>query len=429
MGENGKINFLLFGYNGVNNTGSEAKLLTTLADLKEVVGNQLKRLGQITILTQNVENQRRYVPDPAINLVQIGTGSILQPWNLVKQHSDILLLSEGSTFIDHFSSIFLWMFCYAAKFGKRRGQAVVGYSNDCGHLLPRNQKILRGTINHSVDLVMLRNPDAISRMKEYGVTRDIILVADGAYTYPTPSREYIQGIWKKLNLEPEKRPVVGLCPKEFFWWPIKLKFVGKAEDLYTWPAYHTWTAEGRDNSQKYVEQSAAYADWCVEKFGADVALISMEHMDYPPCQRIYQTMKHRDRARLVASDEYTVDGIVAVLSALKFQLTTRYHSTVLASPFGVPMITVSSDTRCEAVFRELKAMDYFIDYVKHPNRYPEVKDLLGLSIAKTEALMKDEEMWRKKIKDAHQDFLARARSIRTHFQKWLEKDYLPTAKL
>jgi hypothetical protein len=72
-------------------------------------------------------------------------------------------------------------------------------------------------------------------------------------------------------------------------------------------------------------------------------------------------------------------------------------------------------------------MDYYIDYVKHPNRYPEVKDLLGLLIEKTESLMKDEDAWRAKIKAAHQVFLDRALSIRTHFQEWLEKEYLPKA--
>jgi polysaccharide pyruvyl transferase WcaK-like protein len=427
MGENGKIDFLLFGYNGVNNTGSEAKLLTTLADLREVVGKNIGRLGRISILTQNIENQRRYVPDTEIELVEISPASLIRIQKITGQPADVFLLSEGSTFIDHFSSIFCWMFCYAARFAKRAGRGVVAYSNDCGHLKPRNQKILRDTINNSVDLVMLRNPDAVSRMKEYGVTRDIKLVADGAYMYPTPSQEFIQGVWKKLALAPNERPVVGICPKEFFWWPVKIKFIGPKEDLYNWPAYHSWTKEGRENSQRYVDQNAAYADWCVDKYGADVALISMEHMDYPPTKRIHEAMKHKDRARIVASDEFDVDGIVAVLSALKLQVTTRYHSTVLSSPFGVPMITVSSDTRCEAVFRELDAMDYYIDYVKHPNRYPEVNNLFDLLVEKTESLVRDEQAWRDKIKESHQVFLKRAQDIRTHFQEWLEKDYLPSS--
>jgi len=426
MGEGGKVNINLFGYNGVNNTGSEAKLITTIIDVKEMLG---ERLGRIGVLTQSIENQRRYVPDPKIEMAVIKPSTLVNPLALTKLKADILFLSEGSTFIDHFSPIFMWMFCGAAMVAHRRGEGVVSYSNDCGHLTPFDQKILKNTMNKYIDLIMLRNPDAVARAKQYGVTKEIHLVADGAYLYPTPSRQYIDNVWKKLNINPSSRPVIGLCPKEFFWWPIKIKFIGKKEDLYNWPAYHSWTEEGRKNSQKYVEETAKYADWCVEKFGADICLISMEHMDYPPTKRIFDTMKHKDRARLVPSDEFIVDDIVAVLSALKFQVTTRYHSTVLASPFGIPMISVSSDTRCEAVFRELEMMDYFIDYVAHPARFPKVQNHYQLLLEMTEKLVANEDHLKNRILFAHKNFQERAKKIRPLFMNWFEKEYLPRAKI
>jgi len=426
MGAGGKVVVNLFGYNGVNNTGSEAKLTTTIIDLKEMLGD---RLGKIRVLTQNIANQRRYVPDMNIDMIEITPASAIIPWKILQMKADLLLLSEGSTFIDHFSSVFLWMFCGAAMFAHLRGEGVVSYSNDCGHLKPLSQKILKNTLNKYVDLVMLRNPDAVARMKEYGVSKEIHLVADGAYLYPTPSRQYIENVWKKLNINPASRPVIGLCPKEFFWWPIKIKFVGKKEDLYNWPAYHSWTKEGRASSRKYVEETAKYADWCVEKFGADVCLISMEHMDLPPTKAIYDLMKHKDRARLVPSDDYVVDDIVAVLSALKFQATTRYHSTVLASKFGIPMISISSDTRCEAVFRELEMMDYFIDYVKHPEHTPKVENHYQQLVEMTEKLVANEVQLKNRILEADKRLVERAKKIRQIFMNWLEKEYLPRAKL
>jgi len=266
-------------------------------------------------------------------------------------------------------------------------------------------------------------------MKQYGVTKEIHLVADGAYLYPTPPKSYIENVWKKLNINPATRPVIGLCPKEFFWWPVKFKFVGKKEDLYNWPVYHCWTDEGRSNSKKYVEETARYADWCVEKFGADICMISMEHMDYPPTKAAHDLMKHKDRARLVSSDEFIVDDIVAVLSALKFQVTTRYHSTVLASPFGVPMISVSSDTRCEAVFRELDMMDYFIDYVKHPDPFPKIENHYQLLVEMTDKLIANEEHLKNRILIGHKNFQERTKKIRPIFMNWFEKEYLPKAKL
>jgi polysaccharide pyruvyl transferase WcaK-like protein len=426
MGEGGKVNFNLFGYNGVNNTGSEAKLLTTIIDLKEMIGN---RLGKIRIITQNVDWQRRYVPDPNIELAQFSPSTLINPFAALKLKADILFLSEGSTFIDHFSPVFLWMFCGAATLAHLRGEGVVAYSNDCGHLTPFDQKILKRALNNSVDLIMLRNPDAVARMKQYGVTHEIHLVADGAYLYPTPPKSYIENVWKKLNINPATRPVIGLCPKEFFWWPVKFKFIGKKEDLYNWPVYHCWTEEGRKNSRKYVEETARYADWCVEKFGVDVCLISMEHMDFPPTKGVYDLMKHKDHARMVSSDEFIVDDIVSVLSALKFQVTTRYHSTVLASPFGIPMISVSSDTRCEAVFRELDIMDYFIDYVKHPDHFPKNDNHYQQLVDMTEKLVANEDKLKNRILEGHKSFQERSKKIRPTFMNWFEKEYLPKAKL
>jgi polysaccharide pyruvyl transferase WcaK-like protein len=428
-GTKGKIDFMLFGYGGMNSTGAEAKLMATIADLIEVVDRKLNLLGKVTVLTQNIENQRRYIPDPRIELMKFTPFTPLHPWRFFNLKMQIYLLCEGSTFIDHFTSYFLWMYCLSARVAKWRGRKVLAYCNDCGHLKPHNQRLVANTLNKSVDLVMLRNPDAIRRMKEYGVAQDIHLVADGAYASPVPPQDTIESVWKKLELDPARRPVIGICPKEFFWWPVAPRLYGSKEDLYNWPFYQTWTEQGKESSRKYIEQTAAYADWCVDNYNADIALISMEHMDDPPCRRILEVMKHSKRARLVLSDEYAVDGIMAVLSALKFQLTTRYHSIVLASPFAVPMIAVSSDTRCEAVFSEIGAMDYFIDYAEHPNPVPKLENLLDVQIDKTESLLKEEAEWRNILEDAHQMFLERALRTRPIFQKWLEEEYIPGANL
>ena len=414
-----KLNVLLFGYNGVNNTGSEAKLLTTINDLREVFG---ERLGEISILTQNIENQRRYVKDNSISLIRIAPSSVLNP-KLLFGRSDILFLSEGSTFIDHFSSLFIQLFCFAARIAKLKGQKVVAYANDCGNLKPINQRILRRTMNRSIDLVMLRNPDARDRMRQYGVDRPINVTADGAYLYPTPSKDLVESVRKRLELDPKQRPVVGIAPKEFFWWPIAPKPFGKKEDLYMWPFYHSWTEEGRRNSAAYIEQTAGYADWVIEKLNADVLLIAMEHMDYPPIKAIYEAMRNKEHARLVPSDEYDVDEIVAALSLMRFQVTTRYHSTVLASPFGVPMISVSSDTRCEAVFRELDMMDLFIDYVAHPELKPMVADLKERLISMTESLLTREDELKKSILKAHKDFQKRAGKNRELLGEWIKETF------
>jgi len=416
-----KVRVCCFGYNGVNNTGSEAKLRSTLKTITDVLG---ERLGELAVLTFNEKNQRRYLTDyPAIRYIEIGPWMLLKnPKLLIEEGYDIFVLSEGSTFIDHFSSLFLYMFCGAARLEKRRGHKVVAYANDCGHLKPFNQKVVKRTLN-KVDLIMLRNPDAAARMKEYGVTHPLTVTADGAYEYPMPSKEYQEALFKKLKINPKGKPIIGIAPKEFFWWPIKFRPWGPKEDLYLYPFYHSWPAGGKESSARYVAQSARHADWCVETYAADIAMISMEHMDYPPCVRIRDAMKHKDRVIMVPSDEYIVDDIISVLSVLSGLVTTRYHAVVLSSCSAIPMIAVSSDTRCEAVFRELDMMDLFIDYVKHPAPVPKVLDLDEQLIEMTRTMMDKRGELKKRIAQAHPRFVERAQQNQIIFMQWFNENF------
>jgi len=416
-----KLRVACFGYNGENNTGSEAKLLTTLKTIRDVVGD---RVGELIILTLNEKNQKRYLKDyPEAKLVRVEPLMFHKhPSLLFNGGYDLFFLSEGSTFIDHFSSLFPIVFCAAALLEKARGKPVIAYANDCGHLKPINQRIVRETLNR-LDLILLRNPDAAARMREYGVTKDIHVTADGAYEYPLPPVAYRQALLKRLGLNPKKRPIIGIAPKEFFWWPVAPRLWGPKEDLYIYPLYHQWPEGGKESSAKYVEQSARHADWCVETYGADVALISMEHMDYPPTKRIHDAMKHKDHAVIVASDEYIVDDMISLFSTLKALITTRYHATVLSSCSAIPMIAVSSDTRCEAVFRELGIMDMYIDYVKHPAPVPFVPNLDECLIDMTTRLIEREGEMKKRIAAMHPKFVARAHENVRILSEWFAENF------
>jgi len=134
-------------------------------------------------------------------------------------------------------------------------------------------------------------------------------------------------------------------------------------------------------------------------------------------------MKHKDKARLILSEKYVVDDIVSLLSALKFQVTTRYHTTVLASPFGIPMISVSSDTRCEAVFEELEMMDFYLDYVAHPAPAPQIKELDERLVEKTKLLIEQEDKLRRRISEAHPRFLERCLKNKTLFKEWFDQTF------
>ena len=416
----GKIRVLCFGYNGANNTGSEAKLLCTLKTIKKIIG---PRIGELAVLTLNKRNQQRYLVDfPDVRLIEIGPWTLWKNPKLLFENYDLLFLSEGSTFIDHFSSLFLWMFCAAVELEKLRGNRVVGYGNDCGQLKAFNQQILRHAVD-KIDLMMVRSSDALTRMRKYGVNREIHVTADATYEYPLPPLHHRQKLLERLGLNPKERPIFGIAPKEFFWWPIAFRPWGPQEDLYRYPFYHTWPKGGKESSLKYVKQSARFADWCVERYDATLALLSMEHMDHLPARRIYRAMKHRDRAIIISSDEYGVDDMISVLSVLKALITTRYHGAVLSSCSAVPMIAVSSDSRCEAVFRELEMMHLYLDYVEHPCQTPKIEALDERLMEMTKTLMRQEASLKKRIADRHPLFVERAHQNEVLLKKWFEENF------
>ena len=66
--EENSVKVLLVGYNGANNTGSEARLLEIIKDVREVMGHGV----HITVPTLNERNLRRYLEEePGLRIESI----------------------------------------------------------------------------------------------------------------------------------------------------------------------------------------------------------------------------------------------------------------------------------------------------------------------------------------------------------------------
>lgn len=83
---------LLVGYNGANNTGSEARLLKVIEDVRAIAGPRT----MITVPTLNERNLRRYLQeDRYLRIVPLPSIYHLTLRRLVRQH-DLVMLVEGS---------------------------------------------------------------------------------------------------------------------------------------------------------------------------------------------------------------------------------------------------------------------------------------------------------------------------------------------
>ncbi|MCE7697534.1 MAG: polysaccharide pyruvyl transferase family protein, partial [Methanobacterium paludis] len=102
---------LLVGYNGANNTGSEARLIAIIKDVRAVLGPEVC----ITIPTLNEKNLRRYIKEEAnLKIVSIPSIFFFALRKLVKEH-DLVLLVEGSCYMDTWTSALLWAFLWTTK--------------------------------------------------------------------------------------------------------------------------------------------------------------------------------------------------------------------------------------------------------------------------------------------------------------------------
>ncbi len=413
-----RLKILFYGYNGENNTGSESRLVTIVHDVRRIFGDQFNLdMEAITIDSAKV---RRYLKDPDVRLVELGTTwPIGVKWiprvmRLMFKKCDFTILVEGSAFTDHFSSFLLYSQFFAAAASRIVGCKVVAYASDCGALKPFNRKLTK-RFSRLLNLIIMRSHDATERMKELGITKEIITNTDTAFQYKPPAKERTDALLARLGVDPA-RPLVGLAPKEFFWWPVTIKFGAPKEDLYRFPYYHTWGPGDKENSARVKDEFKKYIDYCVGTLGATVLIFCMERMDYPPSKDIFDMLdpEIKKHVRLIPSNDFDLEDITGLFSRLKFLNSTRYHALVLSFIDSTPMIGVSHDARIEALFKESGLMNYYIDY-----RTP---DLCNVMIEKTKQLLADESAIRGKAADAYGKFLERCMKNRTDLRTWFNKE-------
>jgi polysaccharide pyruvyl transferase WcaK-like protein len=413
-----RLKILFYGYNGENNTGSESRLVTIVHDVRRVFGNRFNLdMEAVTIDSAKV---RRYLKDEDVRLVELGTTwPIGIKWipsvmRLMFKKCDFTILVEGSAFTDHFSAFLLYSQFFAAVASRMVGCKVVAYASDCGALKPINKKMTR-FFSRLINLIIMRSHDAAERMRELGVTKEIITNTDTAFQYQPPPPERTDALLARLGVDPA-RPLVGIAPKEFFWWPVTISLRGKKEDLYRFPYYHTWGPGDKENSSRVKNEFKRYIEYCVGDLGATVLIFCMERMDYPPSKDIFDMLdpETRKHARLIPSNEFDLEDITGLFSRLKFLTSTRYHALVLSFTDSTPMIGVSHDVRIEALFKESGLMHYYIDY--------RAENLCGVMIEKTKDLLANEAAVRGSAAAAYAKFLERCLKNRTDLRSWFNRE-------
>ncbi|HVO37418.1 MAG TPA: polysaccharide pyruvyl transferase family protein [Spirochaetia bacterium] len=384
---------LLVGYNGANNTGAEALLLSDIEDVRRVLGPS----ARITVPSLAPQNLRRYVrEDASLRIVPIPILYFAALRRLVKEH-DVIMLVEGSTYMDTWGSVLLWAFLWATLCAARLGKRCLAYAVDVGSLSRLNRWLVR-KIASLTNLIVTRNRAALLRLASFGVRAPMEATADNAFTYRTSP---VDAGWPQRAWSRARDGMMGLAVVDYSLFPVVPRAWGRKEDCYKWPYYFSRSRERRRQSERLAAGYAALADRIAAEHGLPVALIAMEEVDERLARAVRERMAHPEMARIFSSRVYNASQMTVLLRSLKLLVTCRYHAAVLSLAAQVPLIAVGHDLRLRTLFEDLGLLDQFFMEPRSPLVFEWLNERVDELLARPEQV-------RRLLDAGHAEHLSRA---------------------
>lgn len=407
---------LLGGYNGANNTGSETRLISIIEDVRSLLGQDV----QITIPTLNEKNLRRYIKeDSTLKIVPIPSIYFFALRKLVREH-DLVLLVEGSCYMDTWTSALLWAFLWITRCAHSYNVPCVAYAVDAGDLSSINRFLVKREASKT-DLIITRTKHAAKKLKDMGVTAPLKHTADCAFTFKPEhqDKDILFKIWENEDSPTNKKGFVGLAVIDFHLWPVVVRPWGKKDNLYKWPYYFSRSKDRANKSNELAERWADVADRIIEKYGKNIAIVCMEELDEPLARSIMNKMENSRNAVVISSRNYNASQITHVLRDLDLLITSRYHAAVLSLEKRVPQIAVGHDPRLEGLYKDLDMdKEYLIDYSFDANSDQCMWEHLQMA---ADNLIEHPETLHEKLDKGYADHLQRSKNNITLLKEFLKE--------
>ena len=363
-----KPRILLVGYNGANNTGAEAKLLVSINEIRSVLGAD----AHFTVPSLNEANLRRYLTEsPTLKIERVRPSLFFLDIRKFVKQSDLIILVEGSCYMDTWGSALLWCYLLATRYAHSMKKPCIAYAVDAGSAGRLNSWLIRREASKT-DLILARTQKAAERLKNWGVKAPIEVTADNAFAFqPNPQdNDILKRAW------PEASHVVGVAAEDIYVWPVKIRLWDQKKYRYRWPYYYTHSKESQKNSDDLAKALARQADDIIEEHDKDVALLSMEGLDAGFANKIQQLMKHPERTKVFTSSEYNASQMTSILRSLDLLITSRYHAGVLSLANQVPQVAIGHDLRIRDFYADLEMSELFTDH-EDPLRLWELSNDVG----------------------------------------------------
>ncbi len=375
-----RLRLLFAGYNGNRNTGADVRVQEMIRQVRRILGDPNVDLS---VLSHNLELSRGYFD----SVRQVKLPDVFPPF-LFREvgHYHGVLACEGSMFKSKFANALSAMMIGCLGMAAAQNRLSVGYGAEAGVMDRFLKTMCRRYCSDS--LVITRNEESQTVLGGLGVPTE--LGTDTAWTFEPHGPEYGERQLKGAGWDGQT-PVLGLCPINPFWWPVRpslAKFTARSlSGLYKRSHYrsiyfHHDSRKVRAAFQRYVTA------WCrsIQNFRKAhqvfPILIGMEALDRRSCELISQGL---GGVPMFVSDGFDMYELVSILRQCHLLVSSRFHGVVTSMPAGVASAGVTMDERLRNLMRERGHSEFLIE-VDDPDLEPKLEALLPRLLSHSEEM-------------------------------------------
>ena len=259
--------------------------------------------------------------------------------------SDVALICDGIIFGKKFFNPlfnFLITLVFVVPIARLFGCKVVCYSCGIGPFPSRASRIAARWVMNGCDLLMMREPESRDIARSLGVTQPIELTGDAAFINSVSDDLRAAEIIKQEGID-ALTPIFGVNVTAYF-----DSWLAQDERLADKSGFIDLLAQSILGAQQDAQ----------ERF--QVVLFSTHPMDEPT---VFELAK-RLNCKVIHNSKYQSHDIMAVMRRCQLFMGMRFHSLVLASAVGAPVVGLIYAPKVRGYMKLLRCEDYSLELAK-----------------------------------------------------------------
>jgi polysaccharide pyruvyl transferase WcaK-like protein len=267
------------------------------------------------------------------------------PTIMALKRSDVALICDGIIFGYKLFSPhnFLITLIFVVPLARLVGCKVVCFSCGIGPFPTRLSEIFARWVINLCDLVIMRENDSKQLCEEIGVTKPIQVTGDAAFLNYISSDEKAKEILKSEGVD-LARPILGLNVT-----PYLDSWLKASERVSDADSYLNTVAESILEAKKQIKAKNGEDPECV--------LFSCSPMD----EKFTHELSTKIDAKVIDNTRFLSHDIQAVMKQCGLLMGMRFHSLVLSSGVGVPIVGLVYAPKVKGYMRYLECPEYAIE--------------------------------------------------------------------